>query len=34
MAKKLREFALNVNFPGARREILDLASRYEEEPTA
>jgi hypothetical protein len=29
MARKLRELARNVNFPGARREILDLASRYE-----
>ena len=29
MARKLRELARNVNFPGARQEILDLASRYE-----
>jgi hypothetical protein len=29
MARKLRELARNVTFPGARQEILDLASRYE-----
>jgi hypothetical protein len=29
MAGKLRELAREFRFPGARREILDLASRYE-----
>lgn len=29
MAKKLRELAREFRFPGARQEILDLASRYE-----
>ena len=29
MARKLRELAREFRFPGARRELLDLASRYE-----
>ena len=29
MAKKLRELAREFRLPGARREILDLATRYE-----
>jgi hypothetical protein len=29
MATKLRELARQCRFPGARQEILDLASRYE-----
>jgi hypothetical protein len=29
MARKLQELARNVNFSGARQELLDLASRYE-----
>jgi hypothetical protein len=29
MAGKLRELAREFRFPGARRELLDLASRYE-----
>jgi hypothetical protein len=29
LARKLRELACNVGFSGARREILDLALRYE-----
>jgi hypothetical protein len=29
LAKKLREIARECRFPGARKEILDLAARYE-----
>jgi hypothetical protein len=29
MARKLRELARECRFPGARRELLDLAERYE-----
>jgi hypothetical protein len=29
MARKLRELAREFRFPGARQELLDLASRYE-----
>ena len=29
MARKLRELAREFRFPGARRELLDLAERYE-----
>jgi hypothetical protein len=29
LAKTLRELARNVTFPGARQDILDLASRYD-----
>jgi hypothetical protein len=29
MARKLRELAREFRFPGARQEVLDLASRYE-----
>jgi hypothetical protein len=29
MAQKLRELAREFRFPGARKELLDLASRYE-----
>jgi hypothetical protein len=29
IARKLREIARECRFPGARREILDLASRYD-----
>ena len=29
MARKIRELARQFRFPGARQELLDLASRYE-----
>ena len=34
MARKLRELAREFRFPGARQELLDLALRTSEEPTA